>query len=121
MSVGTSPEVARDIDRADRAPARRPPPMQIALRGRIERPPELRTAKNGHPYAAFSLAVDDEGRTEFVSCTIFDGIDELPPLKRGQLVRAAGRLRVRRYRTESGAPACSLNVTLQHLLVEDAA
>lgn len=98
--------------------ARKRASIEVLVRGRVDRTPQNRLAKNGNPFVSFSLAVDVGGRTEWITVNVFDRLDEMPPLKEGQLVQVAGRLRVNRWRTETGANAFGLNVTADNIITD---
>jgi hypothetical protein len=63
--------------------------IHSAFTGRLGKDAEVRTTKDGKPWAAFSVAVDtqkdSEAATAWVRVNLFgDRVDELPPASAGE-------------------------------------
>lgn len=73
---------------------------QVNLIGRLTQDPELRTAKNGNPFVAFTIAINEWGQqnnTNFINCFAWNKTAENMDrfLKKGSLVAVEGSLRSR--------------------------
>ena len=94
--------------------------IEAALTGRVGNPPERRTARNGKPWASFSVAAEqqEEGAAEWVQIAVFDPLlDELPAdIQKGERIYVEGKLRLNRWDGSEG-PRARLQVSATRIVV----
>ena len=91
------------------------PGIEVALTGRLGRPPEPRTTKAGNPMLVLNLAVDEgeDAPATWVRALVFgdDGINACRDLEPGARVYVEGRLRAEAYTPrDGGEPRVALTV-----------
>jgi single-strand DNA-binding protein len=85
---------------------------QITIVGYVGDTPELKFSQDGTPYCRFSVAVNEEWKTDgekrsrvtWFSCVAFNGKSEVCAnfLDRGRLVGVQGRVQTREYEDRNG-------------------
>ncbi len=94
------------------------PGIEVALTGRLGRPPESRTTRAGNAMLVLNLAVDegDDAPATWVKALVFgdDGIAACRDLEPGTRVYIEGRLKAEAYTPrDGGEPRVNLTAPLQ--------
>jgi single-strand DNA-binding protein len=90
--------------------------IHAAFTGRIGKDAEVRTTRDGKPWAAFPVAVDtnvdSEAGTSWVRCALFgDTVDTLAPrLTKGTQVYCEGRMTLRSWTDADGKARAGLSL-----------
>ena len=92
--------------------------ITAAIQGRVTRDPELRYTSQGTAMLTLNIAVNDDkrtddGPTEWVRCTLWEGLAEQlqDRLRKGSEVYVEGRLRVRTYQKQDGSQGVSVELS----------
>lgn len=95
---------------------------QVVLVGRLTKDIEVKESENGKSYANMSLAiprsfknVDGEYDTDFIDCSIFEGIAKNTSeyCRKGDIVGVKGRLQTNSYEKEDGTKEFKINVVTE--------
>lgn len=93
--------------------------LDVLIAGRLAKPPERRTAKNGKDYATAQLIVATDGGESFLaSLIVFSeiAINELLALDKGDAVAVAGRAKPSAWQGSKGELKAGLSVTVERVL-----
>ena len=90
---------------------------QVIISGRLTRDAQVRTAKNGTPFATFTIAVPDtwhREKTYFINCKTFGNIalNMEKYTGKGLRVVAKGSLETREYTKRDGSKAVATEVNV---------
>jgi single-strand DNA-binding protein len=97
--------------------------ISAAFTGRLGKDAEVRTTRDGKPWAAFSVAVDtqkdSEAATAWVRVNLFgDRVDELAPkLLKGVEVYVEGRLSLRNWTDPEGKERSGLSLATGEVVI----
>ncbi|MEI7579115.1 MAG: single-stranded DNA-binding protein [bacterium] len=99
----------------------------VAIKGRLVNDPEVKTSEGGKKYFKIGLAVNEKLRnaegnveevTTFYNLLAFDKAAEIySNVKKGQYVRAEGRLQIKPYLSKESEPKVDCTVILDDLMV----